>query len=82
MVFSSLIFLWLFLPIIIILYYIVQDGFKNICLSIASLIFYAWGEPKYIVLMIYSVFINYVIGILMERFKRYKTVLLVLSLKS
>ena len=55
MVFSSMIFLWLFLPIILLLYFISNNKFKNIILLIGSLIFYAWGEPKYIILMLISI---------------------------
>ena len=72
MVFSSLIFLWIFLPIIFIGYFLIQDRLKNIFLLIGSLIFYAWGEPKYIFLMLCLIFINYGIGILIDRFEKRK----------
>lgn len=77
MVFSSLIFLWFFLPIILIGYYIVQNKFKNIFLLLGSLIFYAWGEPKYIFLMIGLILINYGIGILIDKYERKRKLLLV-----
>lgn len=68
MVFSSLTFLFVFLPIVLILYYLCRDiTWKNIILLIASLIFYAWGEPVYILLMIISIFFNYLIGQDIER---------------
>lgn len=63
MVFSSMLFLWVFLPITLILYYISDLKLKNIILLLASMIFYSWGEPKYIILMIISVIINYIVGI-------------------
>jgi alginate O-acetyltransferase complex protein AlgI len=55
MVFSSLIFLFIFLPITLLLYYISPKGLRNPILLISSLIFYAWGEPIYILLMIFSI---------------------------
>ena len=56
MVFSSLTFLFLYLPILIIFYFSIKNiKVKNIILLVFSLIFYAWGEPKYIVLMILSI---------------------------
>ena len=55
MVFSSIIFLWVLLPCILLLYYVSPKPFKNRILTVFSLIFYAWGEPRYVVLMIFSV---------------------------
>ncbi|RDY23939.1 MBOAT family protein [Romboutsia maritimum] len=63
MVFSSLVFLFLFLPIVLVFYYLSGSKFKNYILLIASLFFYAWGEPKYIFLMIGSILVNYIFGI-------------------
>lgn len=68
MVFSSIPFLFFFLPAFLLLYYIVPFRAKNYVLLIFSLIFYAWGEPIYILLMILSSVIDYCIGRLMERF--------------
>ena len=48
MLFSSMLFLWVFLPICLIGYYLVKPKFKNVFLLIASLIFYAWGEPRFV----------------------------------
>ena len=59
MVFSSLFFLFVFLPIFLIIYYVVPFKFKNIILLLFSLFFYAWGEPIYIILLIFSSLINY-----------------------
>lgn len=80
MVFSSLIFLCKFLPIIIIGYYIINDKFRNIFLLLGSLFFYAWGEPKYILLMIFSIVINWEIGMLMEKFVNHKKILLIIDI--
>ena len=63
MVFSSLMFLFLFLPVVLILYYTLSDKFKNYILLLASIFFYAWGEPVYIYLMLASIVMNYVFGI-------------------
>ena len=62
MVFSSLVFLWLFLPVVLCLYYVAKDSYRNLLLLIASLFFYAWGEPIYVLVMIFSILINYVCG--------------------
>lgn len=66
MVFSSLVFLFLFLPAVIVLYFIVPRVFRNTLLLLASLFFYAWGEPKLVVLMLISILINYIMGIVMD----------------
>lgn len=64
MVFSSTIFLYVFLPCVLLLYFLAPGiTWKNVILLIFSLLFYAWGEPVYVVLMILSIFINYVFGI-------------------
>ena len=67
MIFSSIPFIFFFLPIFLVLYYIVPFKVKNIVLLIFSLIFYAWGEPIYILLMLFSSIFDYVNGILIER---------------
>ena len=67
MVFSSLNFLFIFLPAVLILYFIVPRKLRNGILLIASLIFYAWGEPIYVVLMLFSILLNYVAGRLVDK---------------
>ena len=62
MLFSSVTFLFVFLPVSLAVYYISPYALKNIVLLIASLFFYAWGEPVYVVLMILSIFFNYICG--------------------
>ncbi len=68
MVFSSIPFLFFFLPLCMILYYAVPFSLKNGILLFFSLIFYAWGEPVYILLMIFATLVDYGNGLLMERF--------------
>jgi alginate O-acetyltransferase complex protein AlgI len=66
MVFSNLVFLFAFLPTVMFFYFIVKKELKNVVLILSSLFFYAWGEPKYIVLMLFSIVINYAYGIWIE----------------
>ena len=83
MVFSKPIFLFGFLPIVLILYYLVPRKLKNTVLLIMSLIFYAWGEPKLVILMILTILADYVAGLLINKFsenKRASKLILVLSL--
>ncbi len=67
MVFSSIPFLYYFLPVVILLYFAVPKILKNTVLLLSSLFFYAWGEPKYVILMVLSILVNYVLGILIEK---------------
>ena len=80
MVFSSLTFLFYFLPIVLIIYYIVPNKVKNLVLFISSLIFYFIGEPKYVILMIVSILSTYIHGILMEKYERHKKKFLISSI--
>jgi len=66
MVFSSPVFLFFFLPSLIVLYYLAPQKFKNTLLLCASLFFYAWGEGFYVVLMLLSIALNYLFGRLIE----------------
>ena len=68
MIFASVTFLFIFLPIVLLLYFCARDSVRNIILLTASLIFYAWGEPVYIVLMLASIVINYIFGLLIGKF--------------
>lgn len=70
MVFSSFVFLLAFLPIILVLYYICPGRFRNVVLLVASLIFYAWGEPVYVLIMLFSTVFDYTNGRLIEYFKK------------
>ncbi len=69
MLFSSIPFLYYFLPAVLILYFIAPKKLKNSVLLLSSLFFYAWGEPKYVFLMIASIILGYVWGLLIERFR-------------
>lgn len=81
MVFSSLPFLFVFMPITFIFYYIVKSNkWKNIVLMIASLIFYAWGEPIYIILMIFTSFVNYLGGRLIEKYVKKRKLVLIITI--
>lgn len=62
MVFSSILFMFRFLPLVLILYYAAHVKFRNIILFLFSLFFYAWGEPKYVFLMLCSITVDYHIG--------------------
>ncbi len=73
MLFSSIPFLYYFLPSVLILYFISPKKLKNTVLLISSLVFYGWGEPKYVVLMTASIIIGYVSGLLIEAFNKRKT---------
>ncbi len=70
MVFSSLIFTFFFLPAVILLYYIAKEKYRNVILVIASLLFYSYGEPEYVFLMIASILANYGFGIWIDKKKR------------
>lgn len=72
MVFSSIVFLFTFLPITLILYYISPRKMKNIVLLLISLIFYAWGEPVYVFLMMFTTLFDYLIGLLINKYRRNK----------
>lgn len=69
MVFSSILFLFSFLPVVLFLYMISPFSLKNGILLVASLFFYAWGEPIYILLMLFSIFVDYFAGILIGKYR-------------
>ena len=70
MIFSSLLFLFRFLPLVLLLYYAVPKKLRNLVLLLVSLVFYAWGEPVYVVLMIVSILISWSGGLAVDRFLR------------
>ncbi len=67
MVFSSLLFLFWFVPIFFAFYYLVPMRAKNLVLFIGSIVFYAWGEPEYLILILVSILANYLFGRLIGR---------------
>lgn len=72
MVFSSLIFMFLYLPAVLLIYYIMPHKFRNAMLLVVNLVFYGWGEPVFILLMIFSTVLNYVYGYFIEKFRENK----------
>ncbi|MCQ2505879.1 MAG: MBOAT family protein [Lachnospiraceae bacterium] len=81
MVFSGIPFLYYYLPIVLILYFAVPRKFKNAVLAVASFVFYAWGEPKFVIMMFISILQGYVFGILIEKSEgRKKKVFLICSI--
>ena len=72
MVFSSAAFIFYFLPVTILIYYMVPDRAKNAVLLFVSLFFYGFGEPVYILIMILSIFIDYFNGLLIEKYRHRK----------
>lgn len=69
MLFSSIPFLYFFLPCVLILYFAVPKRLKNAVLMLVSLFFYAWGEPKYVLIMVATILVNYGAGLLIEKFR-------------
>lgn len=69
MVFSSIPFLYYFLPSVLLIYFIAPKKLKNTVLLLSSLFFYAWGEPKFVLAMLIAIFQGYVFGILIEKNK-------------
>lgn len=81
MVFSDLLFIYIFLCATLILYFLVRSiAWKNAVLIVASLFFYAWGEPFYVFLLILSALVNYVAGLLIENHRAHGKVIVALTL--
>ena len=70
MLFSSMVFLFLFLPVVLMLYYASPRKVRNLILFVFSLVFYAWGEPIYVFLMIASTIVAYITGLLADKTKK------------
>ncbi|MGL5982475.1 MAG: MBOAT family O-acyltransferase [Cetobacterium sp.] len=75
MLFSSLIFLSIFFPLVIFTYFIVKKDLRNYILLGASLIFYAWGEPRYLSIMLIVILLNYISGILLDKIENRKLIM-------
>lgn len=69
MVFSSLVFMFAYLPITLLAYYLVPRQGRNIFLFIVNLIFYGWGEPRLVLLMVFNIFLNYIGGWLVDKYR-------------
>ncbi len=80
MLFSSIPFLFYFLPCVLLIYAISPKKFKNFALLICSLVFYAWGEPRLVVLMLLTVLGGYILGLLTEKYTKYKKLFLTLAI--
>lgn len=76
MIFSSAIFLWKFLPIVFIISFLLSrthlNRLSNIFLLLASLFFYAWGEPRFVLVILLSIFVNWMTGICMDKYGRWR----------
>lgn len=70
MVFSSLLFLYLFFPAVLLLYFLAPKKLRNGVLLVCSLFFYAWGEPKYVFLMLFTIVLDFFLGLLVDWFRR------------
>ena len=82
MVFSSLVFMFAYLPITLLIYYIVPRRGRNIFLFFINLVFYGWGEPKLVFLMLFNILFNYLGGFLVDKFRsdqRKKKLFLILT---
>ena len=69
MLFTSISFLYYFLPLVLIVYFIVPKNYKNLVLLLFSLLFYFYGEPKYILLMLFEILVAYIGAILIDKYK-------------
>ena len=69
MVFSSLLFLFMYLPIVLLIYYAVPFKFRNLFLFFANLVFYGWGEPIYVTLMLFSTVLDYTCGHFIDKYR-------------
>ena len=67
MLFSSMVFICFFFFFVFCLYHLIRDEYRNYLLLAASIFFYAWGEPVYIFLMLFSIAVNYLLGICMDK---------------
>ena len=80
MLFTSISFLYYFLPVLILIYFLTPKKYKNIILLIASLVFYFYGEPKYVFLMIIEIIIAYIGAILIDKYKNQSKNILITTL--
>jgi len=80
MLFSSIPFLFYFLPVTMILYFIAPRKLKNTALLLCSLFFYAWGEPKYLIFMVGAILQGYLLGLLIGKYRGTKLAKLFMTL--
>lgn len=80
MLFSTMTFVFMFLPIVLVLYLAAKKELHNPILLISSIIFYAWGEPKYLAIMLLTILINWLGAIGVDKFKNHKKLVLALTI--
>ena len=80
MLFSSMTFVFMFLPIVCAFYLMSNKRFHNPILLAASILFYAWGEPKYLAIMLLTILINYAGALAVEKFNKHKKLWLILTI--
>jgi len=69
MVFSSILFIFIYLPVVLAVYYLLPRKWRNLWLFVVNLVFYGWGEPVYILLMVFSVSLNYFSGRMIDKYR-------------
>ena len=69
MLFSSMTFLFLFLPLVLAAYYVVNPKWRNLVLLFASIFFYAWGEPRYVLILFLTIICNYLGALLIDKYR-------------
>ena len=69
MVFSSLLFLFMYLPVVLLIYYATPLKYRNLFLFFANLVFYGWGEPVYVTLMLFSTIVDYTCGYMINKYR-------------
>ena len=80
MLFSSINFLYYFLPCVLIIYFITPTKYKNSILLVSSLLFYFYGEPIYILVMLFEILLAYIYGILIDKYSKHKKIFLIFAI--
>lgn len=79
MLFCSMTFIYIFLPLLCLIYFLTPKKFRNTVLLVASFAFYMWGEPKFIIIMISTILINYFGALLIDKYQKHKKIFLFLT---
>lgn len=82
MLFSSMTFISIFLPVLIIIYFLIRQELKNIVLLVFSLLFYAWGEPKFVIIMLLTILVTYAGGLVISKTEKHKKTALIITIVS
>ncbi|HOU69559.1 MAG TPA: MBOAT family protein [Paludibacteraceae bacterium] len=80
MLFSSMTFIFVFLPLVCLLYWLVKASYRNTVLLLASILFYAWGEPRYLLVMLTTILVNYAGAVLIDRYPKRKCLALIATI--